>query len=478
MFSKFFIKYKGLSVTAKATLWFVACSILQQGISFITVPIFTRLLDQYQYGQYSAYLSWTQIFTTICTLRLDYAVFNKGMSKYPKDRDEYTSSMQGLTTIVTLLVLFIYLFFSTYINKMTELPTFIMVGLFLQILFYSAFNFWMLRRRYEYRYKDVVFATLILSVLNPTIGIIAVSLTENRGIARILSCILVHICLGLFFYYINLRKGKRLVNYKFWKFALLFNLPLIPHYFSSYIVEHSDRLMIQKMCGMSMVALYSVAYNIGSLMKIVTTSVSNATIPWLYDQMGKKKFQAIEKQLISMMFFISIIVIGLTMVAPELIFVIAGESYSQAVYVVPPVTASMYFVFIYGFLANIEFYYDANKFTMYITMSGAVLNVILNYIMIEIYGYIAAAYTSLFCYLITFLGHYIYVKLIVKTKEQQRIFNNKRFLGLSLIILCVTICTAFLYRFIYIRYAVICCLVVLAFVYRNRLISILKVKKK
>ena len=38
-------KYRSLSVQAKAALWFTICSFLQKGISFITVPIFTRLMS-------------------------------------------------------------------------------------------------------------------------------------------------------------------------------------------------------------------------------------------------------------------------------------------------------------------------------------------------------------------------------------------------------------------------------------------------
>ena len=43
-------KYRSLSVQAKAALWFTICSFLQKGISFITVPIFTRLMSTEEYG--------------------------------------------------------------------------------------------------------------------------------------------------------------------------------------------------------------------------------------------------------------------------------------------------------------------------------------------------------------------------------------------------------------------------------------------
>ena len=89
-------KYRSLSVQAKAALWFTICSFLQKGISFITVPIFTRLMSTEEYGTYTVYLSWLQILTIMTSLYLFNGVYDNAMAKYEKQRDEYTSTMQGL----------------------------------------------------------------------------------------------------------------------------------------------------------------------------------------------------------------------------------------------------------------------------------------------------------------------------------------------------------------------------------------------
>ena len=169
-------KYNTLPIAAKATIWFVFCSTLQKCISLITTPVFTRIMNTEQYGQFSVYNSWLQIFTIITTLRLNYAVFNKGMSKYKDDRDGYTSTMQSLTFIITGIVFLIYLLFHNQINAITELPTFVMVALFLELFVTPAIDFWTIRKRYEYIYKPVVMRTLIMAVLNASIGIVAVLL--------------------------------------------------------------------------------------------------------------------------------------------------------------------------------------------------------------------------------------------------------------------------------------------------------------
>ena len=109
-------KYNDIPIAAKATLWFMFCTIVQKCISLITTPIFTRIMSTTQYGQFTVYNSWLQIFTIITTLRLNYAVFNKGMSKYKDDRDGYTSTMQSLTFAITAICFIIYLIFHRFIG--------------------------------------------------------------------------------------------------------------------------------------------------------------------------------------------------------------------------------------------------------------------------------------------------------------------------------------------------------------------------
>ncbi len=55
MVSKALKKYRSMPVQAKASIWFVICSFLQKGISVITTPIFTRLLNKFEYGRYNTF---------------------------------------------------------------------------------------------------------------------------------------------------------------------------------------------------------------------------------------------------------------------------------------------------------------------------------------------------------------------------------------------------------------------------------------
>lgn len=109
LLSKSTDKYRSLPVSARAVFWFMICNVFQRVINIITTPLFTRLLTTTEYGQYTLFQSWLTILTLICTFRLTFSVFTKGMSKFKDERNEFTASIQTTMTIITTAVLLIYL---------------------------------------------------------------------------------------------------------------------------------------------------------------------------------------------------------------------------------------------------------------------------------------------------------------------------------------------------------------------------------
>lgn len=478
MIKRWLKKYNDIPIAAKATLWFMFCSIVQKCISLVTTPIFTRLMTTTQYGQFSVYNSWLQIFTIITTLRLNYAVFNKGMSKYKEDRDSYTSTMQSLTFAITVIVFVVYLIFHNQINALTELPTFIMVAIFVELLVTPAIDFWTIRKRYEYIYKPVIIRTLLMAFLNAGLGVVAVLLAEEKGYARIMTCVLVNVCFGISLFVYNFRKAKKVFIWEYAKFALAFNLPLLLHYFSQYVLDQFDRIMIQKMVGIAAAGLYGVAYNAGLIMKIVTTSVNNALVPWQYGKLEKKKLRELDDTMFLVFIFVAACSVMFSAIAPEMMKILADKKYFDAVYVIPPVALGMFFNFMYVSFANVEFFYDQNKFTMFISMAGAILNIVLNYFGIKLFGYVAAAYTTLFCYVAFSFGHYIYMTISVKKAAGvSKVFNSFRLLALSICILVSGIIVIFLYDKVRIRYSIIGCVCIFAYIKRNDMMKIINAVK-
>ena len=116
--NKIIQKYKNSNVAIKAALWFTICNLLQKGITMISMPIFTRLLSTEQYGVLTIYNSWYSIISIIVTLNLAGGVIFNAMTKYEDDKDRFISSMQGLSTLITIIFFVIYICFQNYFNKL------------------------------------------------------------------------------------------------------------------------------------------------------------------------------------------------------------------------------------------------------------------------------------------------------------------------------------------------------------------------
>lgn len=443
---KLLVKYKEIPVAVKASIWFVVCSVLQRGISFITVPIFTRLMTTSQYGVYSTYVSWYTILIVFTSLNLYYGVFNNAMINFENQRDRYISSMQGLVTVITGIFFIVYLLFREFFNNFLGMTTPLVLLLFIELLVTPALQFWTVHNRFAYKYKSIVAVTLFKSIINPILGIIFVLLSEEKDVARIATIVLVEVIVCGFVAIYQFFKGKCFYDLKFWKYALVFNIPLIPHYLSGTILNQGDRVMISQMVGNTEVAFYSVANNIGQLMNIVTSAIASSFTPWVYQKLKEKDVSEIPRVTNLLLLLMAALVSILMFLAPELMAIIAAPEYAEAVYVIPPIAASVFFVFTYNIFSNVEFFYGVRRYVTIGSISAACANLVLNWIFISLYGYYAAGYTTLFCYIIYGLSHLWFSKKVLKENNiPTGAFDSRVVLGLSAIVIALVVLQNFLY---------------------------------
>lgn len=471
---RFIKKYKDLPAPIKASFWFVVASIIQRGISFITTPIFTRLLTTDEYGAVSVFHSWYGIFSIFLTLNLASGVYNKAMTKWADKRDEVTASLLGLTSVITLIFLAVYLVAIDFWNKIFNMNTPLMLTIFIQSFFSVAYSFWAAGQRYDYKYRMLVLVSLGIAIVSPLLGILAVKLVSYRVEARIISLAFVQVLIGLYFYIKIITKGRRVYNKKIWIYALRFNVPLIPHYLAQTVLGSSDRIMIGKMVGNTQAAIYDIAYIISTITSLLTTAVNDSYIPYTFKSIKDHKTENIKKYTLYLSAFVLAICILAICFGPEIIKIVATPAYYEARWVVPPVAASIFFTFIRSFYCNIEFYYEKTKFIMVASSSVAILNVTLNYVFIPIFGYIAAAYTTLVCYIILMLLHYFMYRKICKKMEIKLIYNDTLLFLMGIFILLFMGLITIFYDFLVIRYSIVLAIVFGAFLRRKRLISTFK----
>lgn len=468
-------KYRSLPVQAKASIWFLICAFLQKGISVLTTPIFTRLLTAAEYGQFNVFNSWLSILQIFISLNLSFGVYAQGLVKFSEDRYVFSSSMQGLSSILSVFWTIIYILFHNQWNELFGLNTLQMLSMLILIWTTQIFNFWAAEQRVLYKYKKLVILTLIVSIAKPVLGILFIEVATDKVTARIISLMLVEVVCFLGLFISQMRRGHTFFNKAYWKYALLFNIPLVPHYLSQTVLNSADRIMISNMISDNAAGIYSLAYSLALIMTLFNTSLMQTISPWMFQKIKEKRVNDI-----SSIAYITLIVIAganllLIALAPEAVAFFAPEEYYDAIWVIPPVAMSVFFMYCYDLFAKFAFYYDKTVFVMIGSVIGAILNIVLNYIFIGMFGYRAAGYTTLVCYIIFSIGHYNFMNIVCdKCCDGIHPYNIKIILGISSIFIVCGFALLFTYYNRWLRYSVLVGFVAIGLLFRKKVIKYCK----
>lgn len=417
MINKIKDRWRKIPLTVKVSTSYAVCSILQNCLLFITLPIFTRLLTTEQYGQFTIYSSWSSILVIFLTLNLAYGSFSAAMIKFENRRDEYITSVQGICLLLTGIFFIIYFPFRSLWNRLFELPTFLVCVMIIEILFTNATNMWMGRNRFEFKYKKVVVLSLSMSVISPFLTYIFVRGAAERGYARIIGSAFFNILIGFVIFFVSTKRGKKFYNKEFWKYALGFNIPLLAYYLSQAIFNQSDRIMISHMTGTDNAAMYGVAYNLAMVLTFVLNAINGSYVPWMYGKIKDGNGEENKSVSIALVLLMSLMILCVIWYAPEIITIMAGKQYAAAINVVAPVAMSLLLLFYSQLFINVEFYYEEKKMLVYASIGAAVLNIVLNYALIPIFGFVAAGYTTLASYIIFALSNYYAMYAVLKKRN-------------------------------------------------------------
>ena len=468
-------RYKQLPAPVRATGWFACCSFFQRGISMLTTPVFTRLLSKAEYGQFGGFNSWMSILTVFITLNLFAGVFMQGLVKFEAQRERFASAMQGLCTALVTAWLVVYLLFREFWNSLLSLTTVQMLAMLLMIWSSGMYGFWSIKQRIDYRYRGLVLVTALVSVANPLLGMFLVVHAEDKVTARVLGIALVEVLAYSWMFFSQLRKDHTFFSKSIWRYALRFNIPLIPHYLGTSVLSGADRIMIEDMVGAEAAGLYTLAYSVSQIMSIFNAALLQTIEPWLYKRIGAGEIRSIPK--VAYPAFAGIGLVNLFMIAfaPEVIQIFAPPAYYDAIWVVPPVAMSVYFMFAYSFFAVFEFYYEKTAYITLATVAGAAANVGLNAVFIRLYGYYAAGYTTLFCYMCYAVFHYVFMcSLCRRQLEISRVYNLKILLSITAVFMGAGFVLLSVYRRPAVRYGLIAGMLVLLFARRKRVAAELR----
>ncbi|WP_026524026.1 lipopolysaccharide biosynthesis protein [Butyrivibrio sp. MB2005] len=463
-------KYKSIPIQAKASFWFLICSFLQKGISMITTPIFTRLLSTSEYGQFNVFNSWMGIVTIIISLNLCGGVYLQGLVKFEKQRLEFSSAIEGLTLVLCCIWTFIYVIFKNFFNSLFSLTTAQMYLMIILIWTSSILGFWSAEQRTMYKYKLLVTVTFLTSVLKPFISIVLIKFMDDHVTARILGIALVQMFMHTWMFFYQMFRGKLFFSSNIWGYVLRFNIPLLPHYLSQTVLNSADRIMIQNLVNPSSAGIYSLAYSLAQIMIIFNNSLVSTLDPWIYRKIRDRKIEDIGPISYVTLIFVGGVNIFLIAFAPEAVKVFAPPEYYDAVWCLPPIAMSVYFLFTYDLFAKFEFYFEKTKLIAASTVGGALLNIISNYIFIRLFGYYAAAFTTLGCYILYSLLHFCAMESVCKTElDGVYPYSKRKLIEITTIFLLIGTLYMLTYFNNILRYLFSVLLIILVLLYRKRI---------
>lgn len=406
--------------TAKIAFWYTFSSFVTKGLAAISTPIFTRILSTEDYGSFSNFSTWLGFLTIIVSFDLHQSVMR---AKYDFDgrMDEFISSILFTSNIATAFFWIVIEINSSFFALLFSMDMQYIRIMILYMMLEPAYTFLQIKHRIYRKYKFFIFCSVILAVARTGISIGLVLLMENGFEARVYGYIFPATILFVLLYADIINKSHK-IKWDHVKYALLLSLPMLPSTLGSNILSTSDRVLINYFVGVEQTAFYTLAYQIAALFSVLWTAINQAWTPWMFDKLHAGDQISISSKSHLYVGFFGFAVFGMLLLAPEMLLIMGGKTYINALDALPPIIAGLFFQIVYGLYVNIELYYKKTYLISIGTALAALINIILNTIFIPIYGYVAAAYTTLVGYLCLMLFHYIVVKYILKKIE---IYDNR-----------------------------------------------------
>ncbi len=385
--------------------FYILAQLMVRGLTFVVTPIYTRMLSTAQYGEIRVFESWLLIAYPTMSLCLWKSA---DVAKYDyKDKyNAYISSVHTLSYIAIALCFGICLIFKQPVQAFCSMDDLMFYICFAYVFTYTSMLYLQRRDKQMLRYKFSTAATLLTIVPGTFLSIYLIYRGRVQGLydslvhRRIIGYYMPQILGGAIIAVVLLAQGRKLFDKGYWKYGLAYSLPLIPEALSIQIMNQSDKIMIQHLVGKAETGIFALATTVSFIIWILEDSVWNAWIPWLYEKISRDETRDIIKPWTAVMHAFGIMSWILVILAPEEIAILGPKAYRAAMFLIAPmVTGTLFRFYSYSYSA-IQNYYKKTQYVAAGTIGTMILNVILNYVCIINFGYMAAAYTTAFSYIV------------------------------------------------------------------------------
>lgn len=376
-------------------------------ITFISVPIYTRIFLPQDYGNYSLVMATVMVLSTLMGWL--------GMSVirfYPAyDKDKKLNIFFGniisliFISILAIILISLILLFSikSHISSKLYFLMYVGIGAFTVSAIFNVFQCFLRSKRRVNLYSGFAvwksmaslgIALFLIYFLNKDIESLFWGVILSTVIILPLLCKKAVEGTSAFHFKIDSFLTKKIAKYSF---------PLVLGNLAAWILSLSDRYILGIFKGSQEVGIYSASYNISnhSVMLFVTLFylASGPISMHIWEKKGESESKEfINKVTRYYLLFCIPLIIGLSILSRSIIDIMTGKQYFEGYKIIPFVTLGILFLglqqrFQAGFL-----FYKKTSFITFAIVSSGLLNLFLNFLFVPRYGYFAAAITTLVSY--------------------------------------------------------------------------------
>lgn len=383
-------------------------NLINAAVPFLLLPLLTKFLTPAEYGIVAMFQVLMNGVLPFIGFNLDGAISRQYFDREKTDFPNYVTNSLYILIVSTLVMGFLFLASGKFIEKYSEFPQewlwSVLVFAIGQKLAEVILSIWRVQN------KAVRFGIfrILRTGLDMGLSIYFVVILKRSWEGRIEGQVVAGTFFAIMAIYYLYKEGflKHGWNVNYVKNALHFGVPLIPHVLGAIIITYSDRIFITNMVGLEEMGLYSVGYQIGMMVALIQNSFNQAWQPWLFEKI--KKNDSRDKLKIAkytFLFSIAILLFALlvALLGPYIVKHMTDESYSGATPFIAWIAFGFAFNGMYKMFVNYLFYFRKTLLIGIITILIALLNIVLNYYLIGIYGAIGAAQASAISFLVQFV---------------------------------------------------------------------------
>jgi len=383
-------------------------SLLNTLIPFLLLPVLTRYLSIEAYGLVSIFTISVVVVANFVGLNLSAAIQRFYIDGSKEEFREYVGTAFYLIIFSLLVCLSVSLLFRESLSELILFPAAWVPLIVLASFFHSLVSIILVVFRMDNNAFSYVKLRLLQSVLNLGASILFVVVLLGGWKGRILGIIVSLVFCGILSMLLMIKTGKMNLSFKS-KYVLPmlgFSSPLVLHRLSSLVITSSDRFFILHIIGVATVGIYSVGYALGQIIQMIQEAFSLAWVPYFFKKMNEKTLESrilVVKIIYLHHLAIVLLTLLLILLAPFIVDIFVGESFSSALEIVKWV-ASAYAVYgMYRMILPILNFTKKTKFAPMASGIAAIFGLVFNYLLISRNGIVGAAQAALLSFLVLYL---------------------------------------------------------------------------